>query len=206
MTDNEFQDLVKALQDGNEQLLDKLFLAHYSYVTEYLEKEFPSGNYRCSLEDAKDVFMDGLLKLRAELLKGKVENKNLRGYLVTICRNSWLKRKKKEKISIPLDLDKVEYYLGEKEGYYNNEYNPLLLKEEEQRLKEEEQQRIEAFSFAWSKLGEKCSRLLKAFYLDGTKLKDLQVSFGYNSYDTIKSMRRKCFNQLLKWKEAFFQK
>ena len=128
MTDHEFQEQLTALQNGNEQLLDKLFLAHYSYITDYMVKDFNSGNYRCSPDDAKDVFMDGLLKLRTELLKGKVENKNLRGYLVTICRNSWLKRKNKEKNAIPLDLDKVEYYLGEKEGYYGDHYNPLRVK------------------------------------------------------------------------------
>ena len=204
MTDTEFQDLVEALKKGNEQLLDKLFLDHYAYAIAYLVKEFPSGSYRCSEDDAKDVFMDGLLKLRTALLKGQVENKNLRGYLLTICRNLWLKRKNKEKVSVPLDIEKVEFYLGQKEGGFGDHFNPLVKKEEEIALEANEQQKVEAFTQAWAKLGDKCGKLLKAFYLDGTKLKDLVEPFGYSSYDTIKSMRRKCFNQLLKWKNEFF--
>ena len=193
MTDAQFQELVEALKKGDEQLLDKLFMDHYEYAVAYLVKEFPSGNYQCSEDDAKDVFMDGLLKLRTALLKGQVENKNLRAYLLTICRNIWLKRKNKEKGAISLDVEKVEYYLGKKEGFYGDHYNPLVREEEEMELKAEEQQKVEAFTQAWAKLGEKCSRLLKAFYLDGARLKDLVEPFGYSSYDTIKSMRRKCF-------------
>ena len=201
MTDEEFNKLVEQLQAGNEQVLDTLFIAHYEYCVNQLTKEFNSGNHYCSSDDAKDIVMDGFLKLREELLKGKVENKNLRGYLVIICRNMWLKKVKKEGSKFSLDIEKVEYYLGQKEDLYNEDFNPLLKQEIADELTEKQKLQSETFQAAWKKLGEKCKQLLHAFYIEKIKLKDLQERFEYSSYDTIKSMRRKCYNGLLKWKD-----
>lgn len=203
MTDTEFQKIIKALQSGNEKPLDQIFLDHYQYSIAYLIREFGSGTFQCSDDDAKDVFMDAILKLRIELIKGKVENRNLRGYLITICRNIWLKKKTREKPSVSLDVEKVEYYLGQQADVYNDEFDPLIKKELAADLDQNNKNKADAFAKAWPKLGAKCQELLQAFYIDGLKLKDLQARFGYGSYDSIKSMRRKCFNQLKKWKDQF---
>ena len=72
MTDEAFNQLVKELQAGNEKVLDQLFIKHYEYCVNHLCKEFHSGNHYCSGDDARDTVMDGFLKLRVELLKGKV--------------------------------------------------------------------------------------------------------------------------------------
>ena len=201
MTDGEFQQLVQELQGGNEKVLDPLFIKHYEYCVNHLTKEFRGGSHHCSFDDASDTVMDGFLKLRIELLKGKVENKNLRGYLLIICRNMWLKKVKKERSKLSLDIEKVEYYLGQKEDLYNEDFNPLLKQELANELSEKEKMQAEVFQAAWAKLGEKCRQLLHAFYIEKIKLKNLQERFNYSSYDTIKSMRRKCYNGLLKWKD-----
>lgn len=205
MTDAEFQNIVKELQAGNEKPLDQLFLDHYQYSVDYLTHEFTSGPIKCTEDDAKDVFMDGLLKLRLELIKGKVENRNLRGFLITICRNIWLKKKTREKPSVSLDVEKVEYYLGRQAGVYNEQFDPLIKKELASDLAQDNKNKAAAFAKAWHKLGAKCQELLQAFYIDGLRLKDLQERLGYGSYDSIKSMRRKCFNQLKKWKDQFYE-
>ena len=168
-------------------------------------REFHSGNHYCSNDDARDTVMDSFLKLRTELLKGKVENKNIRGYLLIICRNMWLKKVQKERSKLSLDIEKVEYYLGQKEDLYNEDFNPLLKKELASDLKETQKMQAEIFQAAWAKLGEKCRKLLQAFYIEKIKLKDLQERFDYSSYDTIKSMRRKCYNGLLKWKDKIME-
>ena len=72
-------------------------------------------------------------------------------------------------------------------------------------LKETQKMQAEIFQAAWAKLGEKCRKLLQAFYIEKIKLKDLQERFDYSSYDTIKSMRRKCYNGLLKWKDKIME-
>ncbi|HFC00841.1 MAG TPA: sigma-70 family RNA polymerase sigma factor [Phaeodactylibacter sp.] len=201
MTDGEFQQLVHKLQAGDEKVLDSLFVKHYEYCVNHLTKEFRGGNHHCSYDDASDTVMDGFLKLRAELIKGKVENKNLRGFLLVICRNMWLKKVQKERSKLSLDVEKVEYYLGQKQDLYSEDFNPLLKKELADDLSEKEKMQAEVFQAAWAKLGEKCKQLLQAFYIEKIRLKDLQERFNYSSYDTIKSMRRKCYNGLLKWKD-----
>ncbi len=206
MTDAAFHQLVKELQGGNEKVLDQLFIEHYEYCVNHLSKEFHSGNHYCSTDDARDTVMDGFLKLRTELLKGKVENRNLRGYLLIICRNMWLKKVQKERSKLSLDIEKVEYYLGQKEDLYNEDFNPLLKKELADDLTETQKMQADTFQAAWAKLGEKCRQLLQAFYIEKIKLKDLQERFNYSSYDTIKSMRRKCYNGLLKWKDKLIEK
>jgi RNA polymerase sigma factor (sigma-70 family) len=206
MTDAAFHQLVKELQGGNEKVLDQLFIEHYEYCVNHLSKEFHSGNHYCSTDDARDTVMDGFLKLRTELLKGKVENRNLRGYLLIICRNMWLKKVQKERSKLSLDIEKVEYYLGQKEDLYNEDFNPMLKKELADDLTETQKMQADTFQAAWAKLGEKCRQLLQAFYIEKIKLKDLQERFNYSSYDTIKSMRRKCYNGLLKWKDKLMEK
>ena len=206
MTDAAFHQLVKELQAGNEKVLDQLFIEHYEYCVNHLSKEFHSGNHYCSTDDARDTVMDGFLKLRTELLKGKVENRNLRGYLLIICRNMWLKKVQKERSKLSLDIEKVEYYLGQKEDLYNEDFNPMLKKELANDLTETQKLQADTFQAAWAKLGEKCRQLLQAFYIEKIKLKDLQERFNYSSYDTIKSMRRKCYNGLLKWKDKLMEK
>ena len=205
MTNEAFNQLVKELQAGNEKVLDQLFIKHYEYCVNYLSREFHSGNHYCSNDDARDTVMDSFLKLRTELLNGKVENKNIRGYLLIICRNMWLKKVQKERSKLSLDIEKVEYYLGQKEDLYNEDFNPLLKKELASDLKETQKMQAEIFQAAWAKLGEKCRKLLQAFYIEKIKLKDLQERFDYSSYDTIKSMRRKCYNGLLKWKDKIME-
>ena len=106
MTNEAFNQLVKELQAGNEKVLDQLFIKHYEYCVNYLSREFHSGNHYCSNDDARDTVMDSFLKLRTELLKGKVENKNIRGYLLIICRNMWLKKCKRNAQNFLLILKK----------------------------------------------------------------------------------------------------
>jgi len=206
MTDEEFKELVGELQKGNRKVMDRLFLDHFDYCVSHLTKEFYSGNHYCSEDDAKDTVMEGVIKLTEELAKGKVENKNLRGFLLTICRNMWLKKVKKDKSTLSLDIDKVEHYLGQKVDLYNEDFNPLLKKEQANALTELEKTQADHFTAGWAKLGEKCKQLLTAFYIEKKKLKDLQEHFGYSSYDSIKTMRKKCYRNLTKWVDKVSEK
>lgn len=196
MTSREFQTYIEQLQEGDEAILDRLFLDHYDYCTDRLCKKFSTSRPPCTRADANDLFMDALLKLRLELLKGKVENKNLRGYLLTIANRIWLKKLERQPAFVPLEVDQIEYFLGKKEGWEPAASNHLIAVETAADLDAQKQERLALFQTGWQALSEQCRRLLQAFYLDGRALKDLQIAFGYGSYDSVKSMRRKCFNKL----------
>ncbi len=92
MNNEEFKILVEKLKRGDESILDRLFLGHHTYCEEILCRKYTTSTPPCTPADAKDLFMDALLKLREEMLKGKVENQNMRGYLLTIASRIWLKK------------------------------------------------------------------------------------------------------------------
>ncbi len=196
MNATEFDQIVKELQAGNEKAIDGIFIEHYTYVLDWLQKK-----YQCDIADAKDVYMDGFLKFRRAILKGSVKHGNIRGYLITIVKNIWLQKLEKNKRSVSLDTletEQADYYLGSKSGLYDEDFDPLTKAETANNLSQQKSNQLDAFQAAWTKLGEKCRRLLKGFYIDRIGLKQLQSVLGYGSYDSIKSMRRKCFNQLKK--------
>lgn len=180
------------------QQLDDFFLQHFDYCTARLCNEFSSGKYYCSEADAKDIFMDCILKVWEKMQNDSFEQDNIRGYLVTACRNNWIKKVQRSKTHLPFDVEKMEYHLGEQAGLYDEDFNPLVKAEIQAATTDEEKTRIEALQKAWKQLPPKAQQLLEDFYLKGEKLKDLQKKYGYSSYDTIKSMRRKFFNKLKK--------
>jgi len=193
MTDKRFEKLIEDLKNGENQLLDDLFVTHNTYCITWLIKK-----YQCSRADAEDIFMEALLAFRVEALKDRVSNTNIQGYLVTIASRIYLNslRTNKKKPQLPLDIDAVDYHLGKKEGIYNDSFNPLIKIENEAHLSNEQKNKVEAYKNAWQQLGKPCQALLKGFYIDKIKLKDLQKQLGYSTYDTVKSIRRRCFNQL----------
>ncbi len=191
MTNEAFQRMAQELKAGNNQTLDTVFKKHYGYCVAWLQQK-----YQCEQPDAEDIFMDALLVFRAEVIKERVSNRNIRGYLITVAKNIYLSRMRQQKV---ISVDAVEFSFGREDGLYDEEFNPLLKAEAAAELNEQQRQQQAAYREAWKKLGEPCKKLLKGFYIDKIKLKDLQGELGYKTYDTIKSMRRRCFNQLRDW-------
>ncbi|MEL6141601.1 MAG: hypothetical protein AAFQ37_05710 [Bacteroidota bacterium] len=196
MTKREFEALASELKNGENRLLDRVFLKHRTKCIAWLRKK-----YDCTLPDAEDIFMDALLVFRGEVIKGGFDNRNIGGYLTTVAKNIYLQRLRKAKqgTTLPLDQQSVEYLVGKQEGLYSDDFDPLLRKEAEQAIGEKQKARIAAYRAAWSKLGLPCRKVLTGFYIDKIKLKELQVSLGYSSYDSIKTIRKRCFNQLKNW-------
>lgn len=190
MTQEAFSQLAASIQAGNNEALDSVYRLYFRYCTGWLQKK-----YNCTQADAEDIFMDTLLVFRQEVIKGKVSNKNVKGYLIVVAKNIYLNRLRKNKT---LSVDAVEYTFTESENWEHEEYDPLLKAEKASFLEEDDRQNILALRQAWQKMGEACRKLLEGFYLDQLKLKDLQSTLGYGSYDSIKTMRRRCFNQLKK--------
>lgn len=189
-TDN---DIIKALKQGDMTALDQIFRSNYGYCVNYLLRK-----YNCTKVDAEDLFMDALLVLRREAINGKFSSKNIKGYLITVAKNIYLQSIRKEKNKATVSLDAVEYALGNELGVYDEDFDPILKREAVTMVAQEEEAQYLAYQNAWKQMGEQCQAVLKGFYIDRKKLKDLQKELGYSSYDSIKTIRRRCFNQLKK--------
>lgn len=183
--------LVLEFKEGNKTSLDEVFKDNYQYCVNWLIKK-----YDCTKADAEDIFMDALLVFRTEVLKGRVSDKNLKGYLVTVSKNIYLQRIRKSSKNPRISLDTAEYAIGKETGLYDEDFDPLLKKETYQAEEEKGINQLSAYKEAWEQLGDQCQKVLKGFYIDKIKLKELQHQLGYSSYDSIKSIRRRCFNQL----------
>ncbi len=191
MTNSAYQQLIDALKKGDNKPLDQIFKNNYHYCVKWL-----TGKYQCSKADAEDIFMDALLIFRTEAIKGKVNAQNIKGYLVTVAKNIYLQQVRKNKTTQEVSIEKVEYTLGAEMGIYDEDFDPVIKKEIALEIETTDKQEYLAYQKAWKKLGEQCKNVLKGFYIDKKKLKDLQHELGYSTYDTIKSIRRRCFNQL----------
>ena len=194
MTNKEFNDLKEALVSGDNTALDSVFRAHYQACVAWLQKK-----YNCEQSDAEDLFMDALLVFRKEVIQGRVTNKNIRAYLITVAKNIFLQRKRKKGLNLEVSVEEMESIIGKEAGLYDESFNPILKAEVEEMEARKLASQYKAFQLAWEKLGEPCKKVLKGFYIDKIKLKELQIILGYSSYDSIKSIRRRCFNQLKEW-------
>ena len=60
------------------------------------------------------------------------------------------------------------------------------------------------FTQLWNsmeKLGDPCSQLLKAFYIDNKSMQDIAAAFGYTNAENAKTQKYKC---LMRLKKIFF--
>ncbi len=180
MTDIELQQLKTELIEGRSQLWDKIYLDNYAHCTNWLVSK-----YQCSKDIAKDFYQDTLLKFRSAVLRDKFKPDNLQGWLIRVMGNDYKKHLANKKRASKIYTNNGEHISIEESKEVNFE------------------KRFSAYQKAMQKLSEACQKLLKAFYLEQTKLKDLQVSLQYSSYDVIKDKRRRCFNQLKKFANDF---
>jgi len=72
LTKKQFDELVSALQRGDEKLFEHIYLTHFEYCMNYLIK-----HRGAEYEDARTSTMNALLEIRKELIQGKVTYGNL---------------------------------------------------------------------------------------------------------------------------------
>jgi len=188
MTEQELQELVKALQNGNEQVLDQIFLSSYPVCKVQLTKLTQSE------ADAEDLFMESFWVLRNQLLQGKIQSAtNLNGYIFTIARNLWLKLQQKEQKMVKASVDEKD--VAEFLTKITNQSDEV--EEFEFEGATDKEQNIQAIIRAFGNLGEQCKKLLEGYLINNIPLKDLQISLGYNNYDTIRAAKYQCKKTLI---------
>lgn len=136
--------------------------------------------------DADDIFQDALLIVyeKAQLPEFCLTSK-LSTYLFSIGKRLWYKKIGKYS---KMDL-KNEF--GE-DDLNTNEYEDAI-----QDFEEKETQ-LELLERALETLGEPCSSLLKAFYIDGLNMQEMAQKFNYTNADNAKNQKYKCLNRLKK--------
>jgi RNA polymerase sigma factor (sigma-70 family) len=182
MTKSEFDKLVGELKAGENGALKNIFQENSKYCIGKL-----IFNFKCSSEDAEDIYTDAVLNFRDKIIKDRITIiTDLRSYLYATCKNMLLVRFKKEKRIVaaaanlyePMDNSEIEF---------DNE-NTLTYHEEIFKLTEK----------ALTALPEKCQALLRAFYFDKNSLDEIAVKYNMANANVAKVTKSRCFQKLVK--------
>mgnify|MGYP000249883840 CR=1 FL=1 len=175
LSPEDFQTLLQELRAGKDELYQQVFLNHFGDCMNYLKRQ-----YKATHEDAYDASMDTLLIFCDRLKKGRIQYGNLRFLFTQMAGQVYLKLKKKN-------------------SRYASFPNSLDLSDEE--TASIPQEAFEAFDVAWPELGTECRKLLKAFFYDRVKLKDVALQQG-KSEAALRKQKQRCMQKL----QAIFKK
>lgn len=170
LTRAKFNQLVNNLHRGDDELFRQVFTAHFDDCMQYLQR-----NYHSSHTNAYDATMDTLLLFCQMLKEGKVSYGNLRFLFTRMASQHYVRVQKKASRNIELD-DQLE----------------LLVDTSSSSIPEHT---LDALNKAWNKLGPNCQKLLKSFYYDRVKLKDIALQLG-KSDASLRKQKERCLRKL----------
>ncbi len=194
MSDYELQEIIRKLKEEDTSPLKQFFVDHSAYCINYVQ-----ASTSCSRDDAKDVFMNALLILRENLLRGKIKQlSNPRFYLAATSINQWKKKyqnQKKEKKK----QDEVTWHFYEHRNNSLNNFDPLVNQEEKENKQKEKQQKIRLILAALKTLDKKCQKILKLFYESQMNMKEIAKKAGLANANVAKVTKRRCY---IRWLNA----
>ena len=167
LTEDQFYEMVKALQKGNEQIYEQIFLSHFKSCLSFVKHK-----YSASHQDAYDATMDAMLAFMRKLKDGSIKYGNLRFLFTQMAGQMYLKWVKRE---------------SRKEGIEGHDES------EEQLIFGEEN--IELLGKAWIKMGDQCKSLLNDFYYNEKALNDIAEQLG-KSASAIRKQKQRCIEKL----------
>ncbi|MEM6769671.1 MAG: sigma-70 family RNA polymerase sigma factor [Bacteroidota bacterium] len=168
LTEERFEELLAQLRQGNENLFEHIFLAHFADCRSYLERE--DG---VSEDIAYDATMDAMLTFRESLGRGKIAYGNLRFLLTRMARQHLYKKLKKER-----DLPLSEH--------------PVPDLPEDLELDDTAFKQLQS---SWRKLGDRCKALLERVYYDCISMVDIAKQ-EERKVGTVRKQKERCVKQL----------
>lgn len=189
MTKADFEHLVTQLQQGNNQPLKQL----QAYQQDVIGMLRNRSKGSCALHDAEDIFIDGVMAFRQNVLQGKAVYQNVKGYLATICWNKWLERSRSRQRKLKKQDDiKRQLYVVKEETY-----DPLVKQEETQEALAATQARIIVLQQAMAKLSAKCQQILHLSIVEEVSMKMIAEQMGFASANVAKTTKSRCYRKLI---------
>ncbi len=178
------QQIIKGLQSSDSQVANRalkcMYRNHYSLIAHFIKKN------KGTEDDAADIFQDAIIVFYRKVRLGELElSCTIQTYLFSICRNIWLYRLRSKKNHIELDID-VESILVDIDGLdilLENEYKELVSQLMEQ-------------------LSEGCRTILKLYYFDRLRMKEIALRLGLKSEQAAKNKKAACMKKLRSLIEA----
>ncbi len=171
----EFKKLCKLLKEGEETLIEKVYLSHFKQCMNYLIFKEDAAS-----DEAHNCSMDALYEIRKDLLKDKIFYGNLAYYFTYRAKSKLYKWRNKQK-QPTLPLDGIDFEGDEKTEteLIQNELSALI-------------------SEAINKLCRDCKLIIKSFYYEEKSLKELAQKME-KSHAAIRKQTSRCRDKLRKF-------
>ena len=169
LTDSQIIDLIK--QRKENKAMFKLY-RYQGVVKKMIQSKGGTS------EDALDIFQDALIILCKKVWSGNFKlTSKLDSYIYGICYNLWR-----------------DHLKTRKDGSYHkmDEEYPI-----EDNLEEiiERESKISVIEDVLDRIGESCLKLLKLFYFEKKKIKEIVKILNYSSENTVKVQKYKCIER-----------
>lgn len=175
-TDDE---IISKLQSANRRHHDEalyyLYEQHYQFVASFIIKN--NGKEK----DAEDTFQDAIIIFFNQVKSGRLKLKvSLKTYLFSIARNIWLKNLRDQKKATRL-TERHEYIAIDEHSIAEElEFDELA----------------KAVQRLLSQLGQECQQILRYFYLEKVRIKEIMSLLDYTSVQSVKNKKGRCIQKL----------
>jgi RNA polymerase sigma factor (sigma-70 family) len=168
-------DVIEAIRNNKN---DKALIILYDTILPDVKKYILSNNG--NNYDAEDIFQDALVILYKYIKLGKYNKQySLGGFLITVCKNLWINKAKKNNRTVKLDK------LADMPDT-RNIIDDLITKEREKTVAD-----------AMSKLGPRCQELLILSNFEKLSMKEIADKMGFENEDAAKTRKYKCMQRLM---------
>lgn len=182
LTRQAFKDYVDQLKNGNEDLIEKVYLSHFEKCVRFLMFQFNS-----SYEDAYESSLDALFEIRKDLINDKIFYGNLAYYFTTRAKSKLYKANLKTKL--PLASIEGKEFVDDASI--------------EQSVHEDQLKQI--IADALDQLCDDCRSIIKQYYYEELSFKEIALKMD-KKHDAIRQEARRCRNKLRKYLgEKFYQ-
>lgn len=176
ITDDE---IISKLQSANRRQQDEalyyLYEQHYQFVASFITKN--NGKEK----DAEDTFQEAIIVFFNQVKDGRLRLRvSLKTYLFSIARNIWLKTLRDQKKAVRL-----------------TELHDYIAVEEDTIAEEMEFDEMTRFiQLMLSQLGKECQQILRYFYLEKVRIKEIMTLLDYSSEQSVKNKKGRCIQKL----------
>ena len=183
LTRKEFKSMLKELQEGDEKIIETVYLSHFDKCTSYLRRQ-----HGCNEDEAHEASLDALLEIRKDLIEEKIFYGNLAYYFTYRAKSKLFKMRSKKKTTFS-SMEEVD--IPDEEMIERN------LQQEELNFQVAE---------AMKQLSSECRSILRQYYFEDLNLKEIAQNLG-KSHDAVRQEARRCRNKLRKYLgETFYEK
>lgn len=171
-------EIIQKIRSGGQTELGLVYEEYREEFLRWVVKEF-----KCSLDDGKDIYQLTILIFYDNIRKGKLEHlvSSVKTYLFGIGKNIVKENLRKGKRFIQISKEK---WL--KENLVDEPSNQV------------EEAVFERAKNALAKLGQPCQRLIELFYYEKKSISEITLAMNYKNPETAKNQKCKCMARLRK--------